>query len=172
MKPDPAAPRATNQARRGTLWAVALVAGILLATTFAGNASALKRPMTLRLTFTVTRHAYVDVGAKGSSVGDVDVLSGPLFGAGRTKPLGHLEATLTTTDITGTPPSQHPESFNTTITAYLPQGKIIFGGAQHERPTTTFAILGGTGDYANARGEVTTQFVGETKAIFTFHLTP
>jgi hypothetical protein len=62
-----------------------------------------------------------------------------------------------------------------TVTAHVPDGEIVAMGALQLRengPTTsTFAILGGAGAYAGARGTVESRDISETRSLVTLHIT-
>jgi hypothetical protein len=123
-----------------------------LAATVSAPASSTARPAgtTIRLYEKPLSEHFTDLGAKGIGAGDVDVVSYLLYRSPKsTKPVGHSEAVCT---LIG------PRAASCTSTIYLPNGKIVGGGAFHFQRnggSEHLAVLGGTGAYAGARGEVT-----------------
>jgi hypothetical protein len=58
------------------------------------------------------------------------------------------------------------------ITAHVPDGQIVVAGEGDPGARVThYAIVGGLGAYANARGWVTGRALSETKTLITIHLT-
>jgi hypothetical protein len=105
--------------------------------------------------------ATVDVGAKGTSGGDVYVFDGPLLDSDEGETIGHVYGTQTSVAL-----DSDSETVQAMITFDLGDGdRITVGGIgeyprgdkdlienqQFERP-----ILGGTGRYEDARGVDTT----------------
>jgi hypothetical protein len=106
--------------------------------------------LTIRLYEKPLTEHFTDLGAKGPGAGDTDVATYALYSSPQSaKPTGHSEAVCT---LIG------PHAASCTSTIYLPTGKIVGGSAFHFRGngrTEHLAVLGGTGRYAGARGEVT-----------------
>jgi hypothetical protein len=99
-------------------------------------------------------------GAPDDSPGDTIVLHAPLLGAHGAR-VGVIDATFVTTargrDAT------HDGSEQLTGTLRLPGGQIaVLGSVGAYAATTHVAIIGGTGRYAGARGDVTAQFTPRT----------
>lgn len=60
-----------------------------------------------------------------------------------------------------------------TITAHLPNGQIVLGGAiSKDSKQTTFAVTGGVGAFASARGSATGRDLSPTKSLVSLHLNP
>ena len=110
------------------------------------------RATTLHLVFQDTKNTFIDLGAPGVSVGDLNVISGPLWNASRSKIVGFLAADCTLTN------PQRNFLFECEITANLngafPAGSEITLEGFSSNATHWFnAVNGGTGMYQNVRGE-------------------
>jgi hypothetical protein len=126
---------------------VTFASAVLAAASFA-----LTEPGSIRVTDTLVKHIYVDVGNPGRGAGDLDFYRGQLFNKGITPTaIGHSDITCTNTG-TG--------SMNCTGTYFLPKGKIMVGGVIASRLFYVLAVLGGTGLYDNARGTLTATYLG------------
>jgi hypothetical protein len=101
-----------------------------------------------------TGEASVDVGAKGDSVGDSFYFQETLHRRAGAKAVGHTEVACTLLSR---------EASRCSGTLYLPNGKIEASGAIHFRRTFRIAIVGGTGAYAGAGGEMVITSLGETR---------
>lgn len=104
---------------------------------------------------------------KRTLFGDQFVISAPLFNAAGTERRGHLHGVCTFMDKAGV-------ASDCAITLFLHQGEVLvrglvdFNTANH----TTGAVLGGSGMYRNARGQVTfVNSTGDTEG-FILHLEP
>ena len=128
-----------------------IVAAVGVATlgvaSLAVQGSAATGPAQIRITTTQLRSAYVDVGPRGRSVGDMEVYSGALYNRRITgKSIGRTELVCTNT-FSGV------RSCRGSYT--LPKGKLVVGGTLRYRELYQLAVLGGTGLYDNARGSLT-----------------
>lgn len=121
----------------------ALLVGVFTLT----GAQALDRPGTVRITDSQLRHAHVDVGSDGKSVGDLDVYSLLLYNKRiRAKAIGQATMTCTVVGATGQ---------SCTATYILPKGTIVTQGVITSRLIYELAVAGGTGLYSNVRGSLT-----------------
>jgi hypothetical protein len=129
------------------------VLGVMLAVVAtASGSTAATGPGTIRITDTLVRHTYVDVGPRGRGAGDLDFFRQLLFNKRITqRAIGHSDVTCTNTG-TG--------SMSCTGTYFLPRGKIMAGGVVASRLFYELAVYGGTGLYNNARGSLTVTFLG------------
>ena len=134
--------------KRRTGW---LVVGALVGVLVLGQqgwSEAGTGPATIRITDREVQVTRVDVGARGTSPGDTEVVSQKLFNLRVTpKPIGHSELVCTFVD------SRRMRVCRGTYV--LPKGKIVVGGSLDYRQFYDLAVLGGTGLYDNARGSVT-----------------
>lgn len=124
---------------------VAVVAvGALLS---AAGAHALDKPGVITITAVETRHAYVDTGGKGTSVGDMDVYTMLLYNKRITpRSLGH--ASMLCTRVSSS-------TQNCSGTYFLPQGEIVAEGVIGSRLIYALPVTGGTELYSNVRGTLT-----------------
>jgi hypothetical protein len=127
-----------------------VVAAGLVAAAVAGGSSALfagTGPATVRITAEGEQITNVDIGPKGQSPGDIQVVRQGLFNRHITaQAIGHSEFACTFT--TG-------RSRLCTGTFFLPKGKLMVMGQLLYRQFYELAIVGGTGLYDNARGTLT-----------------
>lgn len=130
-------------------WLVAgVMAGVLAMGPWQSRSEAGTGPATIRITDREVKVTRVDVGARGTSPGDTEIVSQQLFNRRVTsKPIGHSELVCTFVD------SKRMRVCRGTYV--LPRGKIIVGGSLAYRQFYDLAVLGGTGLYDNARGSVT-----------------
>lgn len=127
--------------------AAVAVASLGVASLTVVGSSAATGPALIRITSTQLRSAYVDVGARGRSVGDMEVYTGALYNRRITgKSIGRTELVCTNT-FSGVRSCRG--SYN------LPRGKLVVGGTLRYRELYQLAVLGGTGLYDNARGSLT-----------------
>jgi hypothetical protein len=118
---------------------------VTLATPSASRA--LTGPGVIRITQRHVGGGFVDIGLRGPSIGDVQVLRELLYNTNITpNPIGHAELTCTYTGTT---------SRNCSGTFFLPRGKIVVSGPVLYRQFFELAVVGGTGFYSNVRGTLT-----------------
>lgn len=125
---------------------------VVLASTIAvlqeGRSEAATGPGTIRITDLELRVTRVDIGSKGMSPGDVEVVAQRLYNQRVTsRSIGHAELVCTFVGIGSSRVCRG--------TYELPRGKIVVGGSLEFRQFYDLAILGGTGLYDNARGTLT-----------------
>jgi hypothetical protein len=104
-------------------------------------------PASIRVTDQQTRLVRVDVGRRGRSPGDMEIVTARVFNRRvRARAIGHWELVCTFT--IGVRRVCHGQIF-------LPKGKIVIGGSIRFRELYELAVLGGTGLFNNARGTLT-----------------
>jgi hypothetical protein len=104
-------------------------------------------PATVRITAEKEQITTVDIGRKGTSPGDMEVVRETLYNRHITqKPLGHAEFVCTVTA---------GRSRLCSGTFFLPKGKLMVEGPLRYRQFYELAIVGGTELYDNARGSMT-----------------
>ena len=107
---------------------------------------------------------YIDAGEPGESAGDSILFNELTYdGAVRGKPHGHNEIMCVFVS---------EESARCNGTIFRPEGKLEAGGALHFRRTVRIPVLGGTGAYAGARGEVAITDVSENRSRYVVRLLP
>jgi hypothetical protein len=128
-----------------------LLAGVIGAVVAAGvgldSPAAGTGPATIRVNERELAVTRVDIGARGTSPGDVEVVSLRLLERGTGQTLGRADLVCTFADSV--------RSRVCRGTYVLPRGKLVVGGSVLYRRFYELAVLGGTGLYDNARGTVT-----------------
>ena len=117
---------------------------------------------TLSLTAPKTDIAYTDLGNKGSDAGDLRSFTMDLYEAGNDQSVGRLDGTVALTDVDELNGRQ-VEYRSGQVQFTLDGGTIVALGNYLAEPGqgapvdegSTRAIVGGTGDYSGASGEVT-----------------
>jgi len=130
----------------------ALLVGVFTLT----GAQALDRPGTVRITDSELRHAHVDVGTDGKSIGDLDVYTVLLYNKRiRAKAIGRATMTCIAVGATGQ---------SCTATYFLPKGAIVTQGVITSRLIYELAVVGGTGLYSNVQGTLTVTSLNRTSS--------
>lgn len=132
---------------------VAASTGLLAEAAFDDTRSdAATGPATIRVTTREVRYQRVDVGRRGRSPGDMEVVYALIYNRRVTpRPIGHFELVCTFTFG----PSRTCQGV-----IFLPKGKLVLGGPVYVRSFYQVAVLGGTGLYDNARGFMTGTRIG------------
>ena len=130
----------------GWLLAGALV-GVLAAGPLQARSEAGTGPATIRINDRQLAVTRVDIGAPGTSPGDVEIVRSRLFQRGTRDVIGHGELVCTFVD--------NVRSRSCRGTYVLPKGELVVGGSILYRQFYDLAVLGGTGLYDNARGTLT-----------------
>ena len=104
---------------------------------------------TLTLVEHVTDEQVVDLSDEGDSVGDTLVFSNELYDDRNVNLVGRSHGSCTRTVV--------GESWDCTFTNTLENGSLVVTGPFYDDGRGTFAITGGTGDYAGASGQMSLQ---------------
>jgi hypothetical protein len=124
-----------------------MLVGILVASPWERGSSAATGPATIRITNKEISVIRVDVGARGKSPGDMEIIRQLLYNQRVTeRSIGHVELVCTFVD--------YRRSRVCRGTYFLPKGKLVVGGSLLYRQFYELAVLGGTGLYDNARGSL------------------
>jgi hypothetical protein len=124
-----------------------MLVGILVASPWERGSSAATGPATIRITNKEISVIRVDVGARGKSPGDMEIIRQLLYNQRVTeRAIGHVELVSTFVD--------YRRSRVCRGTYFLPKGKLVVGGSLLYRQFYELAVLGGTGLYDNARGSL------------------
>lgn len=135
------------------------------------DSQALTGPGQVRVTSRQVLKSEADVGAVGSSTGDVTVTSSLVYNRRvTTKPIGHSEMLCT---YLGRGGSLGSGSRHCTTTVFLPQGKLVAEGITHNMFFYELVVVGGTGIYSNVQGTLTVTFLGSgpRRELLLFRLT-
>ena len=133
------------------------VLGPLVVALAVPGAQALDRPGTVQVTNREIRHAHVDQGADGTSVGDIDVYSSLIYNK-RITPRAIGRETMMCTVVGAS-------SQNCSVTIILPKGQIVAEGMIGTRLIYQLAVVGGTGLYNNVKGAVTITSLNRKKPV-------
>jgi allene oxide cyclase-like protein len=146
--------------RHGRVWLIGLVAAAILAggavaatsqPLSVNDASIAKRTIHLREASATPKLTFVDLGAPGLSVGDHVVTTDGVVRPDGT-PAGSTEQVCTVVEPKA---SLFASTFDCAGSFQLDQGQITVQGAfVPNAAESSFAITGGTGAFARARGEV------------------
>jgi hypothetical protein len=126
-------------------------------------------------TFVLRAHDFtattIDNDPAGTSQGDEIIVEGALAGRNG-RPRGRIEVHEVLTGLT----QGGGGRLQLVFTALLARGQItgsaVLGISQSGASNTKAAILGGTGHYRNARGEVVIHPAGQSSTQLTFYLVP
>ena len=101
-------------------------------------------------TFTVVEHAktdtVVDIGPTGDSLGDVLAFANPIFNSGNTTRIGHDNGSCIRTAV--------GKAWECNWTTTLAGGSLVVEGPFYDAADSNLAIIGGTGAWATARGQM------------------
>ena len=110
-----------------------------------------------------TTDATTDTGKKGDSAGDILTFANKVFDATDKRPVG--------TDNGFCIRTAAGAAYECWWTTFLARGQITVEGPFYDTKSSTLAITGGTGAYANSRGWMELKSkAGGTKYDFVFHL--
>ena len=115
---------------------------VVTATALAGGATSTAR--TIRVIEHATTDAVTETGKKGDSSGDLLTFANQLFDAANAKTVGSDDGWCIRT-VAG-------KSWECSWTNTLAGGQIMVSGPFLDAGPSKLAIVGGTGEYANARG--------------------
>jgi len=147
---------------------IAVLAALALAGVTTAVAASADTPATssTTLTFKQTSVKNADTGHKGPSIGDMQVVRGSVFKTDGKTRVGSYEGTCSMIAPDG----------STTCTFIIgrPEGQLVisaaYGKGYNEGSTAHEAIVGGTGAYSNAHGEVLDHETGRKTATATIEL--
>ena len=123
------------------------IVGILAVGPWQSRSEAGTGPATIRITDRELAVTRIDIGARGTSPGDMEIVRTRLLQRGTGSTLGRGELVCTFVDSV--------RSRSCRGTYILPKGKLVVGGSILYRQFYDLAVLGGTGLYDNARGTLT-----------------
>ena len=129
-------------------WVLAgLIVAVLAVGPWQSHSAAGTGPATIRINDRELKVTRVDLGAKGVSPGDIEVVRARLLERGTRTVIGRSELVCSFVD--------EVRSRVCRGTYILPKGKIVVGGSLLYRQFYDLAVVGGTGLYDNARGTMT-----------------
>ena len=129
-------------------WLLAgVIVGVVAVGPWQNSSEAGTGPSTIPINDRVLAVTRVDVGARGTSPGHLEVIRSVLVQRGTRDPIGRGELLCTFVD--------NVRARVCRGTYALPKGDIIVGGSMLYHQFYDLAVLGGTGLYDNARGTMT-----------------
>jgi hypothetical protein len=132
-----------------------VLAGVLVVSPWEHGSAAATGPAKITITNRQVSETRVDVGRRGKSPGDMEIIRQRLFD--RTgKLIGRAELMCTFVD------SRRSRICRGTY--FMPKGKLVVGGSLLFRQYYDLAVTGGIGLYDNARGTVTVTRMGRRPA--------
>jgi hypothetical protein len=155
--------------------ALAAVGAVAIVVAATGNASGAAGSGTRTMTFLSIQQQFATVPPASKSappqVGtrfifrDVSYNRAAQFGKPAGALIGRAEGVCTLIALAAKPAAQ------CMITAHLPDGQVVIAAeGDPGAKVTKYAIVGGIGAYANARGFVTATALSETKSVIVAHL--
>jgi len=150
-----------------TLFAVGLVAALVVAVTAGANTKEKRGHHWGAKTITVIEHATTDettdTGAEGDSAGDMLTFANDEYDETDTRVVGTNQGYCIRIVV--------GKSFECNWTNFLPGGQITVEGPFYDAEPSVLAITGGTGRYRRARGEMELSAYGDDgKFKFVFHI--
>ncbi len=117
--------------------------------------------------------ARIDVGERGRSLGDMLVFGGPLKLRDDPGTIGRLDGHCITTSDPSGPDEQRQQCIITATTNDEGGDEIQLQGVGRSlADDVELSVTGGSGKYANARGEATLDFRSPDKVVLHFRLIP
>lgn len=136
-----------KSARTAVPLLIGLAAGILLVVPVGWGSQEAVGPSSIPITNRQVGYQRVDIGRRGTSPGDVEIITQSLYNRRVTKKsIGHADLVCTFVGA---------RARSCRGTYFLPRGKLVVGGSLRFRQFYELAVLGGTGVYNNARGTLT-----------------
>ncbi|MDX6523783.1 MAG: hypothetical protein QOI17_1296 [Gaiellales bacterium] len=143
--------------------ASALTAGALA---FGSNAGGVVSPVTVHVIEHPVTDQVIDIGKTGDSPGDQLPFANPVFDADNDTKVGSDEGNCVRA-------SASQGRWECTWTTFLPKGQITVEGPFRDAlATTVLAVTGGTGGYANVRGQMVLHLRSDGNFDFIFRLQP
>ena len=121
--------------------ALALITATLVGAAVPGSSFA---STTLKWVERATNEHEVDIAPAGDSFGDLLVFVNPMFDAANAKQVGESNGSCVRTDP--------GKSWHCAWTMTLAKGQLEISGVYPDKGDMEFAITGGSGEYAGARG--------------------
>jgi allene oxide cyclase len=117
--------------------------------------------------FTVVEHAVTDTtadtGPVGDSLGDVLAFGNPIFNTADTRQIGTDQGSCIRTKVGA--------SYECSWTTTLPGGSLVVEGPFYDAGDSTLAVLGGTGRYSGAKGQMRLHYRNPAGTEFDFAFT-
>jgi allene oxide cyclase len=117
-------------------------------------------PQEIKVTEHATTDAVTDTGASGDSAGDILTFANEVFDADDKNKIGTDQGMCFRT-VPG-------KVWECTWTLALEKGQLTVEGPFHDTGDSVFAITGGTGEFAEARGEMVLSPIGTEGKAYTF----
>jgi allene oxide cyclase len=148
--------------------AVAVLASALTAGALAlgSGSGGIVAPVTVHVVEHPVTDQVIDVGAPGDSPGDQLPFANPIFDADNDTRVGSDQGNCVRASTT-------QGRWECMWTTFLPKGQVTVEGPFRDAfATTVLAVTGGTGKYANARGQMVLHLRSDGNFDFVFRLQP
>jgi allene oxide cyclase len=137
-----------------------LVVAIASAVALIAAGPAVTDPQEIKVTEHATTDAVTDTGPSGDSVGDILTFANEVFDADDKNKIGTDQGMCFRTVV--------GKAWECTWTLTLEKGQLTVEGPFHDTGDSVFAITGGTGGFAEARGEMVLSPIGTEGKAYTF----
>jgi hypothetical protein len=136
------------------------------AAALASGSQGLSHPTRIKVVERAVTDQVIDIGPKGDSPGDQLPFANPVFDARNRVRVGSDEGNCVRASAT-------QGRWECMWTTFLPKGHVTVEGPFRDAfPTSVLAVTGGTGAYANARGQMVLHARKDGNFDFIFHLQP
>lgn len=143
--------------------AAALTAGTMA---LASGSGGISQPVTVHVVEHPVTDQVIDIGATGDSPGDQLPFANPIYDADNDTRVGSDQGNCVRASTT-------QGRWECMWTTFLPGGQVTVEGPYRDAlATTVLAVTGGTGRYANARGQMVLHLRGDGNFDFVFRLQP
>ncbi|MBA2682034.1 MAG: dirigent protein [Ktedonobacteraceae bacterium] len=144
-----------------TLLALALALGLFGANSHTIHAAAANKPTVIH----VIDHddsVTVDTGVPGDSPGDLVVFNSPFYDVNDQVQVGHDNGSCIRTVV--------GQAYECNWTNFFKDGQITVEGPDYDHTDSVLAVIGGTGRYSNARGQMILHYRGNSEYDYIFSL--
>ena len=158
-----------------TLAGVATAIGATVGAIWMTSAGAITSAVTFTVVAPNTEESHIDVRPAGPSRGDLFVFSGPLLRSPSHEETGRIDGHCVTTSVPGGGTAENRQQCFVTATIGTENGETeieLAGVGRIEAEDVLLAVTGGTGRYANVRGQALFDFTAADRVTIAFSLIP
>ncbi len=159
--------------RKGILLGGTSATAVGLVVAMVPSATAITQAKSFTLVAPDDERAKIDVGPRGASLGDMLVFGGPLKMRDKPQATGRLDGHCVTTSNPSGSDEQRQQCIITATTNTEGGDEIQLQGVGRVlAEDVELSVTGGSGRYANARGEATLDFRSKGRVVIHFRLIP